>query len=135
MPQSPAQQPQQESYSDEVLEKFVDAASEVMTIQQEGQMAMVQAIEESDISVDRFNEMVTEGQQKGFEEIDATESEIEAFNSALSEVQAHQMEMETKMGNAVEEAGLEVNLYQSIMQSYETDQELRAKIDKIFAEQ
>lgn len=133
MPQSQPNLP--ESYPDETLEKFVEAVGEVMTIQQEGQMGMVAAIEENDIAVDRFNELLTEAQQKGPDDIDASDEEKDAFNASLEVIQTKQRELEIKMEEAVTDAGLDVNLYQSIMQSYETNPDVKEKIDKLFAQQ
>jgi hypothetical protein len=133
MPQADPSLP--ESYPDETLEKFVDAVGQIMSIQQEGQMGMVEAIEENDITVERFNELLTEAQQKGPDDIDASEEEKDAFNNSLEVIQTKQREMEVKMEEAVTGAGLDVNLYQSIMQSYETNPEVKEKIDKLFSQQ
>ncbi|MFW6224430.1 MAG: DUF4168 domain-containing protein [Bacteroidota bacterium] len=76
MAQMPPQQPQQEvktDYSDQELKSFAMAVTKVMTIQEEGQTKMMAVIEKNDITVDRFNEMLMQGQQDGQENIDASE--------------------------------------------------------------
>jgi len=129
----PAELP--DDYPDEQLELFVNAISKVMTIQEQGQLSMVEAIEEQDISVDRFNELLTEAQQKGPESLDASEDEKQAFNETLAQVQSMQMEMEQTMMKAVEDEGLKVEEYQQIMQSYSVNPTVKEKVDKLMSEE
>ncbi len=137
MAQMPPQQPQQEvktDYSDKELKSFAKAVTSVMTIQEEGQMQMMTAIEKNNITVDRFNEMLTQGQQQGPENIDATEEEMLAFNNSMNEVQTLQMQMQEQMMEAITEEELQVDQYQNIMQAYEVSPEIKEKVDKYFAE-
>lgn len=137
MAQMPPQQPQQEvktDYSEKELKSFAKAVTNVMTIQEEGQNQMMTAIEENNITVDRFNEMLTEGQQKGQDQIEATEEELTAFTNAMNQVQTMQMEMQEKMMEAITAEELQVDQYQNIMQAYEMSPEIKEKVDKYFAE-
>ncbi len=128
--QAPAAAPA--NYTDAELQQFVSAVSKVMIIQEEGQMRMINTIEETDLSVDRFNEMLMQGQQQGQTEIDATEEEMLAFTNALNAVQQQQQEMQMEMMQAITEEGLEVEKYQNIMQAYEQNPEVKGKVDKMF---
>ncbi len=119
-------------YSDKELEKFANAVTQVMTIQEEGQMHMMSVIEENDITVDRFNEMLMQGQQQWPENIDATEEEMLAFNNSMNEVQILQMQMQEQMMEAITEEGLNVEQYQNIMQSYEVNPEIKERVDSYF---
>ncbi len=130
--QAPAAAPA--DYSDAELRQFAGAVQKVLNIQEESQYKMMASIEESDLTVDRFNEMLMQGQQEGMEAIEATEEEITAFNSAINEVQQLQQQMQIEMMEAISEEGLEVEQYQGIMQAYETDPDVREKIDTYFAE-
>ncbi len=130
--QAPAAAPA--DYSDAELRQFAGAVQKVLNIQEESQYKMMASIEESDLTVDRFNEMLMQGQQEGMEAIEATEEEITAFNSAINEVQQLQQQMQIEMMEAISEEGLEVDQYQGIMQAYETDPDVREKIDTYFAE-
>lgn len=135
MAQAPQMQPQQavpQDYTDEQLELFAHAVQEVMQIQEEGQMEMMQAIEDNDMSIDRFNELLTESQQAGPQGVEASEEELAAFNQSINQVQALQMQMNENMMQAIADAGLDVQMYQNIMQAYEQNPELKAKIDQIF---
>ncbi|TVQ06370.1 MAG: DUF4168 domain-containing protein [Bacteroidetes bacterium] len=119
-------------YSDKELEKFASAVTHVMTIQEEGQMQMMSVIEENEITVDRFNEMLMQGQQQGQENIEATEEELLAFTNAMNEVQTLQMQMQEQMMEAITEEGLNVEQYQNIMQSYEVNPEIKERVDNLF---
>lgn len=136
MAQMPQQQPQdvKTDYSDEELKNFAMAVTKVMAIQEEGQAQMMTVIENNDITVDRFNEMLMQGQQEGQANIDATEEELMAFTNSMNEVQALQMQMQQQMMEAITEENLQVDQYQGIMQAYEVSPEIKEKIDLFFDE-
>ncbi len=136
-PQQPSIPPAElpDDYPDEQLELFVNAISKVMTLQEQGQASMVEAIQEQDLSISRFNELLTEAQQKGPESIDASEDEKQAFNETLAQVQSMQMEMEQTMIKAIQDEGLKVKEYQQIMQSYNLNSNVKEKVDKMMSQQ
>lgn len=135
MGQMPMQQqqapsaPDPSTYTDEEVKNFAQSVVQVMTIQEEGQMKMMQSIEENGLSVDRFNEMLMEGQQKGQTEIEATDEEMESFTQSMVQVQQMQQSMQTEMMEAVADNGLEVQQYQEMMQGYEQHPEMKEKVD------
>ncbi|MFP4288564.1 MAG: DUF4168 domain-containing protein [Bacteroidota bacterium] len=134
MGQMPGQQemppaPDPSTYSDEQVENFANAVMEVMTIQEEGQMKMMQSIEDNGLSVDRFNEMLMEGQQKGQTEIEATDEEMESFTESMAQVQQMQQDMQNEMMAAVADNGMEMQQYQEMMQGYEQYPEMKEKVD------
>ena len=131
--QAPAAPPV-EDYTDAQLKQFAHAVQNVLSIQESSQDEMMTRIEENDLTVDRFNEMLMQGQQEGQGAIDATEEELLAFTNAMNEVQQLQQQMQMDMMEAITEEGLNVEQYQGIMQAYETDPEVREKIDAYFAE-
>ena len=121
-------------YSDAELRQFAGAVQKVLNIQEESQGKMMASIEDSDLTVDRFNEMLMQGQQQGMEAIEATEEEMMAFNSAINDVQQLQQQMQIEMMDAITEEGLDVQKYQGIMQAYEQNPEIQAKVDALFEE-
>ncbi|TVQ87017.1 MAG: DUF4168 domain-containing protein [Bacteroidetes bacterium] len=131
--QAPAAPPV-EDYTDTQLKQFAHAVQKVLNIQEESQGQMMASIEENDLSVDRFNEMLMQGQQEGQDAIDATEEEILAFTNAMNAVQQLQQQMQMDMMQAITDEGLNVEQYQGIMQAYETNPEVREKIDTYFSE-
>lgn len=135
----PQQQQQQQTeprtnYTTEQLETFVKAVLQVMTIQEQGQMRMISVVENNDLSVDRFNEMLMQAQHQGEEAIAGTEEEVEAFHSTINELEMMQMKLQEDMMEAITEEGMDIMEYQNIMQAYEVDPELKQKIDEIFAQ-
>ena len=130
--QAPATAPA--DYSDAELLQFAKSVQRVMNIQQESQGQMMVSIEENGITVDRFNEMLMQGQQQGQDSIDATEEELLAFNNAMNQVQQLQQQMQMDMMQAITDEGLDVQKYQGIMQAYEQNPEVKGKIDAYFDE-
>ena len=130
--QAPAAAPA--DYSDAELRQFAGAVQKVLNIQETNQGKMMASIEDNNLSIDRFNEMLMQGQQQGLDAIDATEEEMTAFNNAINQVQQLQQQMQMEMMDAITEEGLDVQKYQGIMQAYEQNPEIQAKIDALFAE-
>jgi hypothetical protein len=128
------QEQRNDRYSDEELKQFVNAAAKVILIQEEGQIQMLTVIQENDITLERFNEMVIEAQTIGPENINATEEELIAFNNTLIDVQLIQVQLQESMVSAIQEEGLQIDRYQDIMQAYEVDQNVKQRIDAYFAE-
>jgi hypothetical protein len=121
-------------YTNEELRQFVNAAAKVITLQEEGQIRMLTVIQENDITLERFNEMVIEAQTIGPENINATEEELIAFNNTLIDVQLIQVQLQESMITAIQEEGLMIDRYQDIMQAYEVDPDVKQRVDAYFAE-
>ncbi|GEM_PF-1176986 len=130
--QAPAAAPA--DYSDAELRQFTGAVQKVLTIQEDNQGKMMASIEENELSIDRFNEMLMQGQQQGMDAIEASEEEMMAFNSAINDVQQLQQQMQMDMMQAITDEGLDVEKYEAIMQAYEQNPEIQAKIDALFEE-
>jgi hypothetical protein len=122
-------QHQVDAFSDEDLKQFAHAAYKIINIQEESHNKMIRAIEETDLSLERFNEMLIEGQEGGEHAINATEKELEAFNESIVQVQFIQREMQLEMMDAINQEGLDVDKYQQLMHGYENDEEVRTKVD------
>lgn len=52
-------------FSDTELQRYVKAVQQVITIEEENHYKMMEAIAESNLTVDRFKELQMEGQLKG----------------------------------------------------------------------
>ncbi len=65
-----------QDFSDDELQKFADAVVQVMNIQQQSQVQMIEIIEDNDMTVERFNELMMQTQQAPGQEIDAPEEEV-----------------------------------------------------------
>lgn len=122
------------NYTDEKLKLFVDAVSRVMILQEEGQLRMVATIQENELTLERFNELITEAQKDGPDTLNATDKEITSFNKSLSEIQILQMQLQDDMFEAIAHEGLDIYEYEQIMQAYDIHPEVKEKIDSYFAE-
>lgn len=118
-------------FSDEELESFASAVSQVITIQQEGQTQMMEKIEENDLTVQRFNEINMQAQQMPLEEVEATEEEIESFMSASEELETIQMGLEQMLIGAIEDEGITIEKYEEIMAEYQQNPELQQRIQEL----
>ncbi len=128
------QPPAQETpdYSDEELENFVEAALEVMPLQQESQALMIDEIEEHGLTVETFN-TILEARQKGVD-AEVTEEEMEAFETALLAIQAIELEYNDKIVEEIEDAGITPAKYEEIMAFYQQDPELQMRVNQIMEE-
>jgi hypothetical protein len=119
-------------YSDEELETFVDAALEIIPIHEESQSKMIETIEEKDLSLDRFNQIML-AHQMG-EEPEATSEEMEKFEEALLAIEELNHEFEQKIIEAIERVGITAEEYEEILAYYQHDPQLQMKINRIIEE-
>lgn len=134
--QTPMQQPQQQQpvktdFERQELEEFVDVYVASTEIQQGNEAVMMQAIEEEDLDLNRFNEILTVRQnQQSAEEIDATAEEMAAFNKAAEKIMAVQQEAQAEIEQLIEsKTGGEK--YQQIAMAYQQSPEVQERVNKI----
>ncbi len=118
-------------FSDEELESFAGAVTQVITIQQEGQTQMMEKIEEHDLTVQRFNEINMQVQQMPLEEVEATEEELASFMKANEEIETIQMGLEQLLIGAIEDEGISIEKYEEIMGEYQQNPELQQRIQEL----
>lgn len=116
----PAPQQNQEmpepDFSDAEIESFAAALVDIETIQSGMQEEMDGIIAESDMESDRFYELHSQyTQSQGELPEDVSDSEQEAFQTTFQELVAAEQEIQTEMIEAVEEAGLDVETFNSIV--------------------
>lgn len=131
---TPPQQQPVEDFKEEELKQFAHAAGKVMVIQQETEQKMMKVLEEENIEVDKFNEILM-AQQSQDPELAASEEEMESFNKASEKMMEIQNEVQGEMVKAIQEEGLEPEKYEQIMLAYQSSPEVKAKIDALFQEQ
>ncbi len=118
-------------FSDEKLEKFANAVTQVINLQQQGQTEMIEAIEENGLTVERFNEINMQAQQMPLEDIEASEEEMENFQLANQAVERVQMQLEEVLIGTIEEEGLTIEKYEEIMGEYQQNPELQQRIQEL----
>jgi hypothetical protein len=127
--QLPDMPQQQVEYSDSELLAFVNAANKVLPIQQESQMKMIGEIEEENLTIDQFNDMM-----KSFsngEDINAPAEEIESFNNALEGIQNIQIEYNEIIVETITTEGIEPAKFEEIMTNYQQDPQLQSRVNEI----
>ncbi len=126
--QLPGQQaPRPPEYSDSELIVFIKAAQRVTPLHQESQMKMIKKIEDENLTVEIFNNIL-ETQRTGAK-IDATEEQIEAFNKSIEGIQEIQMEYDTIIINAIEGEGITPEKYEEIITNYQQNPEIQMRIN------
>ncbi len=126
--------PQQPSeVSDEELEKFAVAFSEVQIIDQQLQEEMMNAVEAKDIDVARFNDYL-EAQQNPDLEFDADNKELEQFETTFKAIEELHDTAEQEMQQVIVDNELSVERYQQIAKSVQEDPALLQKLQQHFQE-
>ena len=120
-----------QDFSDDELQRFANAVTQVMDIQQQSQMQMIQIIEDNDMSVERFNELMMESQQAPGEEIDAPAEEVATFEEISTEIMQIQDDMEDVITEAIEDQNMTLDEYEAILAAYQQDPELQQRIQQM----
>ena len=116
-------------YSDEELETFVEAAMEIMPLQQEAQRVMVEEIKDNGMTVEKFNQIL-EAQAMGMEP-EATEEELESFENTMRSIEDIQAEYQVKIAEEIEKTGMSPQKFDEILARYQQDPELQIRIHEI----
>jgi hypothetical protein len=122
---------QRQKYNDEELKKFAKVLVDVITIQQQSQMQMIAVIEENEMSIQRFNQMMMESQEKPIEQVEGTQEEKEAFANISVEIMGIQEQMEDQLIKSIEDEGLSIERYEEILTDYQADPELQQRIRQL----
>lgn len=126
------QQPQQEvvtDFEDSELQQFAKAAGKMIVIQQETEQKMIEVIEEEELDVNKFNEIMTAQQNQQTQDLEASEEDLQKFDKAATKIVQMQQEVQGEMVEAIQEEGLEPQKYEQILLAYQSDPEVKAKVD------
>ncbi len=119
-------------FSDDELKGFANAFVQVMSIQQQGQMQMIEQIEEHDMTVQRFNEIYMQAMEMPMEDIEfESPEEMESFVGVSEEIEKIQVELEGVLIGTIEEEGLSIEKYEEIITEYQQNPELQARIQQL----
>jgi hypothetical protein len=120
-----------EDFSDEELNMFVNATKEVIRIQQETERLMINIIEEEDLTVDKFNEIMIAQQTANMDRVDATAEELIAFNNAAEKIMMLQNELQEEVIRILESEGIDVETYQEIILSYQYSPQVQERVNEM----
>lgn len=132
VPMQQGQQPAVETnFEQQELEEFVNVYIKSTEIQQGNEAEMIQAIEEEELDINRFNEILTVRQnQQSVEDIDATAEEMAAFNKAAEKIMEVQQETQAEIEQLIEsEIGAEK--YQQIAMAYQQSPKVQERVNGI----
>jgi hypothetical protein len=119
---------QEYDYTDNELKNFSKVVVEVITIQQNTQREMIAIIQENDLSIPKFNQMMTQAQELGEEGIEGTEEEKKAFFLVADAFSGIQERMIDELTKAIVSKGMTIDRYEAILQLYQSDAEFQARV-------
>ncbi|ASB50688.1 DUF4168 domain-containing protein [Alkalitalea saponilacus] len=124
------QMPQEQaSFSEDQIDQFVNTVVKVIPIQEAAEEKMIDKIEEEGMDLETFNAIATQLQTTGdVQGVD--EAEITKFQTISQSLQQIQMEIQSDVMEAIQEEGMDLDLYQGIMAAYQSDPVVRQQIDE-----
>jgi hypothetical protein len=125
----PGLQSQSAQYTDDELVEFIHVAQKVMPLQQESQIKMIEEIEEQELTVDKFNNIL-ESRTTGME-VEATQEEMEAFNNAIENIQLLQQQYMEMISEVIVVEGMTTERYEEIIFNYQQDPQLQLRINQL----
>lgn len=121
--------PTSEDVSDEELNQFVTTITEIEPIQVELQTDVQKLVEEQNLSMERFQELMMAMQNPQMaDQVEISDEEREQIQNIQSDLSDLQMKAEEKMVEKIEENGMNVQRYQAIMMGAQQDQELMTRL-------
>ncbi len=128
-PQTETQEQQDEAkFSDDELRKFINANTVAVELQKEGRQAVVDAIEEANLTLDRFNELAKANRSKTLDEVAENKEEIKAFGDVVRKVVKIQPDTKQKIAKAITDEGLTLEKYESILAAFQEDLAVQTKV-------
>lgn len=125
---------QENSFSDDEVEKFVMINKQTMPLQMEAQQDMMNMLKEEGMDINKFQQMAMAAQQGDETMGGATEEEKTKFTTVATKMQTLQQELGIKMQEAVKEEGMEPMKFQQMAMKYQQDAEFRQEIDALMAQ-
>ena len=122
----------QTTVSQEELQQFANLLPTLQEIGQTSQHRAVQAIEQSGLSVERFQELSEAQQYPGaIPSSPATPEEQQSFNQVAPEIQSIQEETLDQQEEAVRAGGLEPNRFNEILVAIQEDPTLQQQVQQL----
>lgn len=127
--------PSSEDVSEEELNQFVTTISEIEPIQVQLQSDVQTLVQEHDISMERFQQLMMAMQNPQMaDQVEITEEERESIQTIQPDLSDLQMKAEEKMIEKIQANGLNIQRYQAIMMGAQQDQELMSRLQQALQE-
>ncbi|MDH6100554.1 DUF4168 domain-containing protein [Anabaenopsis sp. FSS-46] len=122
----------QTTVSPEELQKFASILPRLQEIAETGQQRSLQIIEQSPLSVERFQELSQAQQTPGTQPSSpATQEEQQSFDQVAAQVQSIQEETVLQQQEAVQAGGLELNRFNEIFIAVQQDPALQQQLQQL----
>lgn len=121
--------PASEDVSEDELNKFVATISELEPIQVKLQTDIQQVIEEKDISMQRFEQLMRAMQNpQAAQQVEMTDEERQQIQEIQPDLSDLQMKAQQEMVQKIEDNGMDIQRYQAIMMGAQQDQALMTRL-------
>lgn len=125
-----------EDVSDQELEAVVDFAVQAQKVRQNVQMKMQQAVQESDLSMQRFQMIFMSKQNPQMaDSIEVTAEEEKAFQTLEPKIKEINQNAQKKIDAILQESELTQQRLQEIQKAFQADQQLRQKFQKMMMQE
>lgn len=128
------QMPQQQDLdvSEDELVAFAQAVDKVDSINQQANREMVEVIEENDLEVEQYNQIMRQLQSADDpSQLDSDEETVERAFEASNEIRDIQIEVEQKRNMVIQNEGLSPNRFDMILQLVKNDPQIRQQFEDI----
>lgn len=122
-----------EDYTKDELKTFIEVNQKITEVQQQMEKKMMQAISDGGMEVNKFNEILT-AKQNPEAEVQASEEELAQFDAISQEIISVQQGMQQELVKAVEEAGMDVAVYDQMMYAYQNSEKVQQEVNKMLEE-
>lgn len=135
-PDMPGMQPEapEVDLEDGELERFAEALVDVQMIQQDAQVDVQEIIDDSPLSIERFQEIYQGEMAPEMGEVEVDDEEQVAFDDALDKIEEIEIDAADEMEQAVAEQELDVERFNLLAQAIPQDPDLSQELNEIAQE-
>jgi hypothetical protein len=121
--------PTSDDVSEAELDNFISTISDIEPIQVQLQSDIQQVVQENDISIERFQQLMMAMQNpQAAQQVEITDEERQQIQSIQPELSDLQMKAQEQMVERIESNGMNIQRYQAIMMGAQQDQELMTRL-------
>ncbi len=129
------QNAQADSVSDQELEKFVETAQDLRSIQQDVQTEVQQMVKEEDMTFERFQQIMMSKQNPQMaQKVQVTDEEEAVIKEMQPKLQKIQQQANQKQMTAIQDNGLTPQRFQQIAQAVQSDPQMMQRFQQMSAD-
>lgn len=123
--------PQQQNIevSDSELSEFAKVFQQMRVINQEAQQQMIQVVQDSDLKLERFNE-IHQANLDPNKEAETTDAESKKYEVAVTKLETIQPKFQERMKNLIDNSSLSVERYQQLAMALQSDASLQQRLQE-----